>query len=307
MVTRLIDVANIRFTQEHVYDSFNENKAEGGSTVELMGLILSGKKTPSDLPLIRVAPKGKIYWCVDNRRLFVYKHCQLGEIPVQVFDWKDSKEFELKWKNGLATRALTSNGRRIGILQRTDVPFPASTVAEPALSKITRHMGRKEQKLHDAAIASLKKSREASAAGVAAGKGDGREEQGEEEEVQAQLLSVLGPAMARATAAPRRPKKGRKARREAASTANDAETKPTADRDSGATAGESTAAPQPKKRARKGPRKVNTPADVEAAKKRRREAEQRAAEESGGAALTVTLGGDEGSDDEYAVEVFAPQ
>ena len=72
-----------------------------------------------DLPLIRVAAKRGAYWfrllispalddldkdgtdamvqvqrhirfiplgprCVENRRLFVYKHCQLGKIPVQV-------------------------------------------------------------------------------------------------------------------------------------------------------------------------------------------------------------------------------
>merc|ERR1711920_850297 len=114
----LIDVATIRFTQEHIYDSFNANsdKAEAGGVVGLIDAILSDKKTPRDLPLIRVAAKQGAYWCVDNRRLFVYKHCQLGEIPVQVFDWKENREFELKWRNGRQTRKKTGGGARVGVI-----------------------------------------------------------------------------------------------------------------------------------------------------------------------------------------------
>ncbi|CAK0830977.1 unnamed protein product, partial [Prorocentrum cordatum] len=75
--------------QERVYDSFNANDARAGSTVELIDAILRGERAVTDLPLIRVAKKRGVYWCVDNRRCFVYKHCQLGKIPMQVFDWKD--------------------------------------------------------------------------------------------------------------------------------------------------------------------------------------------------------------------------
>eukprot|EP00928_Gymnodinium_smaydae_P037118 TRINITY_DN25816_c1_g2_i1.p1 TRINITY_DN25816_c1_g2~~TRINITY_DN25816_c1_g2_i1.p1 ORF type:complete len:252 (+),score=53.69 TRINITY_DN25816_c1_g2_i1:64-819(+) len=154
---RMIDVAEIRFTQEHVYDSFNANDERAMNVVDLINAILRGEKTPRDLPLIRVAAKKGAYWCVDNRRLFVYKHCQLGEIPVQVFAWKDNREFELKYKNGLRTRAQTNGGRRVGVIQRTSVRFPWSAVMEPSLSTISKYMTSDEQQRHDEAIAELKR------------------------------------------------------------------------------------------------------------------------------------------------------
>lgn len=160
MTECIVDVADIRFTQEHVYDSFNANSAKAGGVVELIEDILAGKKTPRDLPLIRVASKRGAYWCVDNRRLFVYKHCQLGRIPVEVYGWKDSREFEIKWKNGLATRTQTNGGRCVGVIQRTDTPFPRSPVAEPSLSNISVPMTRDIQRSHDAIIAALRKKRE---------------------------------------------------------------------------------------------------------------------------------------------------
>merc|ERR1712232_1253248 len=166
----MMDVADIRFTQEHVYDSFNANSAKAGGMVELMDEILGGTKTPSDLPLIRVARKRGAYWCVDNRRLFTYKHCQLGEIPVQVFDWKDMREFELKWRNGVTTRQKTSEGRRAGLHQRTDTPFPKSPIAEPSLSDIKVYMSQRQQQQHDAKITSLRKRRSKRLAAEAAAK-----------------------------------------------------------------------------------------------------------------------------------------
>lgn len=156
----MIDVADIRFTQEHVWDSFNNNSSKGRGIVSLMKEILCGAKTPDDLPLIRVAWKQGAYWCVDNRRLFVYKHCQLGEIPVKVFHWKDNKEFELKFKNGLATRSISGEGRRIGVKMRCDEPFPISPVAEPSMCEIAVYLPEKEQAAHDAAIVALRTRRE---------------------------------------------------------------------------------------------------------------------------------------------------
>eukprot|EP00931_Biecheleriopsis_adriatica_P101092 TRINITY_DN76302_c0_g1_i1.p1 TRINITY_DN76302_c0_g1~~TRINITY_DN76302_c0_g1_i1.p1 ORF type:complete len:268 (+),score=88.25 TRINITY_DN76302_c0_g1_i1:56-859(+) len=163
MTTVMMDVADIRFTQEHVYDTFNANSEKAGSVIDLMEAILAGEKTPSDLPLIRVAAKKGAYWCVDNRRLFTYKHCQLGKIPVQVFNWKDNREFELKYKNGLPFRQQTSNGLRAGLIQRSDVPFPRTPVAEPSLSKFRVHLSPAQQRQHEAKIAALKKKREESA------------------------------------------------------------------------------------------------------------------------------------------------
>lgn len=146
-------------TEEHVFDSFNANDDRAMGVTQLMEAILAGKKTLRDLPLIRVAVKKGAYWCVDNRRLFVYKHCQLGHIPVMVYDWKANREFELKWKNGLATRAQTSEGRRVGVLQRTSFRFPQSPVMEPALSKVTAFLSPAEQARHDASILALAQSR----------------------------------------------------------------------------------------------------------------------------------------------------
>eukprot|EP00408_Alexandrium_pacificum_P011712 CAMPEP_0171221646 /NCGR_PEP_ID=MMETSP0790-20130122/34863_1 /TAXON_ID=2925 /ORGANISM="Alexandrium catenella, Strain OF101" /LENGTH=213 /DNA_ID=CAMNT_0011687583 /DNA_START=68 /DNA_END=706 /DNA_ORIENTATION=- len=169
MVTTLVDVNDIRFTQEHVYDTFNANDARAGGVVELIEAIISGSKTPTDLPLIRVAAKRGAYWCVDNRRLFVYKHCQLGRIPVEVHNWKDSREFELKYRNGLTVRPQTGNGVRVGVIQRTDTPFPRSPVAEPSLTTIRVPYSPQQQRKHDAAIAKLRRRRERKAsAGVAA-------------------------------------------------------------------------------------------------------------------------------------------
>lgn len=159
MTEVLMDVADIRFTQEHVFDSFNANDERAGGVAELIDAILAGTKGVRDMPLIRVAAKHRAYWCVDNRRLFVYKHCQLGEIPVIVMDWKDMREFALKWKNGLATRAVTSEGRRVGVIQRTDMPFPRSAVMEPSLSSIRLHLAPEAQLRHDALIAALRRRR----------------------------------------------------------------------------------------------------------------------------------------------------
>ncbi|CAE7360340.1 unnamed protein product [Symbiodinium natans] len=161
MVTKLMDVAEIRFTQvaEHVYDTFNANSERAGSVLDLMESILKGDKTPWDIPLIRVAAKKGAYWCVDNRRLFTYKHLQLGMIPVEVFNWKDNREFELKYKNGLPYRQQTSNGLRIGLLQRSGRPFPRSPVAEPTLSKFTKLFSAVQQRKHEAQIATLAKKR----------------------------------------------------------------------------------------------------------------------------------------------------
>ncbi|CAE7368525.1 unnamed protein product [Symbiodinium pilosum] len=160
MTTKLMDVAEIRFTQEHVYDTFNANSDRAGSVLDLMDSILKGEKTPWDIPLIRVAAKKGAYWCVDNRRLFTYKHLQLGTIPVEVFSWKDNREFELKYKNGLPFRQQTSNGLRIGLLQRSGRPFPRSPVAEPTLSKFTKFFTPAQQRKHEAQIAALRKKRD---------------------------------------------------------------------------------------------------------------------------------------------------
>eukprot|EP00439_Symbiodinium_sp_Y106_P015787 s172_g2.t1 len=162
MVTKLMDVAEIRFTQdldEHVYDTFNANSERAGSVLDLMDSILRGEKTPWDIPLIRVAAKKGAYWCVDNRRLFTYKHLRLGKIPVEVFNWKDNREFELKYKNGLPFRQQTSNGLRIGLLQRSDRPFPRIPVAEPTLSKLTKLFSAAQQRKHEADIVALAKRR----------------------------------------------------------------------------------------------------------------------------------------------------
>mmetsp|Transcript_33470 Transcript_33470/g.77140 ORF Transcript_33470/g.77140 Transcript_33470/m.77140 type:complete len:249 (+) Transcript_33470:25-771(+) len=160
MTTQLMDVADIRFTQEHVYDTFNANSDRAGSVMDLMEAILSGEKTPWDIPLIRVAAKKGAYWCVDNRRLFTYKHLQLGMIPVEVYNWKDNREFELKYKNGLPFRHQTSNGLRVGLLQRSGEPFPRSSVAEPTLSKFKKLFSPAQQREHEARIAELRKKRE---------------------------------------------------------------------------------------------------------------------------------------------------
>lgn len=160
MTASTVDVADIRFTQEHVYDTFNANSSKAGTMMELMNDILNGDKTPADLPLIRVAQKRGAYWCVDNRRLFVYKHLQLGPIPVQVFNWNDNREFALKYRNGLPTRAQTGDGRRAGLIQRGSTPLPRSPIAEPSLSHIRKYMSSKEQSRHEARIMKLRASRE---------------------------------------------------------------------------------------------------------------------------------------------------
>lgn len=162
----VLNVALIRFTQEHVYDSFNANSDKASlNVVGLIESILKGDMTPRDLPLIRVAAKGGAYWCVDNRRLFVYKHCQLGQIPVELCSWKgkENREFELKWRNGRATRQITSGGRRVGIVQRTQTPFPRSPVMEPSLSEMSRFLAPDAQRRHDAAIKALRRTREEAA------------------------------------------------------------------------------------------------------------------------------------------------
>lgn len=154
VVRRLVNVADIRFTQEHVYDSFNANSEKANlNLVGLIGAILDGSKTVEDLPLIRIAAKGGAFWCVDNRRLFAYKHCRLGEIPVEVFEWKEMREFELKWRNGKSTRKATANGQRVGVVQRCpETPFPRSPVMEPSLSAVESFLTPAAQQQHDAAI-----------------------------------------------------------------------------------------------------------------------------------------------------------
>lgn len=265
----MVDVEKIRFTQEHVYDSFNANDKRAMNVVDLIGCILRGEKTPLDLPLIRVAVKKGAYWCVDNRRLFVYKHCQLGEIPVTVCGWKDNREFELKWKNGLAVRADTSGGRRIGILQRTGLPFPRSLVAEPKLSQVRYYLEAAEQTAHDAAIAALREKRSKDSAS----------------KVSQSLLEVLQPMSAASSSKPTLKRK-KKRRAEDASIASPTETL-------------ATGTPVAQRRLKKKRRKA-----VEA--KPASNTAVTSSANGGGTTLNVTMDGEDSGSDDYAVEVFAP-
>lgn len=278
MVTQLVDVDHIRFTQEHVYDSFNANDDRAMNVVDLIDCILKGQKTPLDLPLIRVAVKKGAYWCVDNRRLFVYKHCQLGAIPVQVCTWKDNREFELKWKNGRSVRAQTGGGRRVGVLQRTDRPFPRSAVAEPSLSKIRHFLAPDEQQRHDAAIAALRARRSQAAA-----------EPQQLEEKQA-LLEVLRPLSKSSSAT-----SSAKRKRQACVAPAAGEAAPLAAR-----AAAEAAVPKVKRRKKK--RSAAVAAEVQPEPL----AKASAATGAGGTTLKVTLDCEDSGDEDYLVEVFAP-
>eukprot|EP00434_Breviolum_minutum_P027596 symbB.v1.2.024408.t1/scaffold2220.1/size89589/3 len=199
MATQLMDVADIRFTQEHVYDTFNANSDRAGSVLDLMESILSGEKTPWDIPLIRVAAKKGAYWCVDNRRLFTYKHLQLGQIPVQVFSWKENREFELKYRNGLPFRQQTGNGLRAGLIQRSERSFPRSPVAEPSLSKFQRLFTKAEQRKHDARIAELRQKREKEL----------QDKEAEASKVDASLKDILQPCKVQSESTKRKVTRGK--------------------------------------------------------------------------------------------------
>eukprot|EP00927_Polykrikos_kofoidii_P048391 TRINITY_DN42673_c0_g1_i1.p1 TRINITY_DN42673_c0_g1~~TRINITY_DN42673_c0_g1_i1.p1 ORF type:complete len:312 (-),score=63.37 TRINITY_DN42673_c0_g1_i1:115-1050(-) len=310
MVVRELDVANIRFTQEHVYDSFNANSEKAGNVVELIEAILRGEKTPRDLPLIRVAAKQGAYWCVDNRRLFVYKHCQLGPIPVEVYDWKDNREFELKWRNGRATRKKTNGGRRAGMIQRTDLPFPRSPVAEESLSSINRFLDQKSQKRHEERIAALRRRREAAAATgeVAAGSSlpCGASSAVETSASTAMALRRIFVPPEEATA---KKKKGKKRSRGGACQGDRVSTleestviAPVKEPSSTSASRVTEEAPRKKKRRRT---KVvdDTKRDAKACPPHVSSGMEPS---TGLAKLTVTVGGEESDDEAYAVELFAP-
>ena len=70
---QLLEVDKICFTQSHAFDSFSTGK----STTELINGLLAGQITERGEPLIRVAWHEGAFWPIDNRRLFVYKHCRL--------------------------------------------------------------------------------------------------------------------------------------------------------------------------------------------------------------------------------------
>lgn len=284
---QLVDVEQIRFTQEHVYDSFNANDKRAMNVVDLIECILRGEKTPLDLPLIRVAAKKGAYWCVDNRRLFVYKHCQLGKIPVHVCAWKDNREFELKWRNGQAVRSQTSGGRRVGILQRTELPFPRSPVVEPSLSQIRHYFAPAQQLKHDSAIAALRARRGDKGAAAKL------KETGQPEQVQS-LLQVLGtgPKIVRAK---------RKKRRGAAVT--DEKVMKSMD-EAAADAKISTGGRRRGKRKRAASSTAKAEGSEEAVESHAIRASGSGV--GGGAKLSVTLDGEDSGDEDYSVEVFAP-
>jgi len=70
------------------------------------------------------------------------------------------REFELKWKNGLGSRAATSEGRRVGMIQRTDTPLCRSPVFEPSLSELTNLLDPSQQRKHDELIAANRRRRD---------------------------------------------------------------------------------------------------------------------------------------------------
>lgn len=270
MVTTLLDVGKIHFTQELVFDSFNANDERAGGVMELINDIISGARTPLDLPLIRVAAKKGVYWCVDNRRLFVYKHCQLGEIPVQVFGWKDNREFELKWRNGRASREKTGNGTRVGMVQRTDAALPRSPVMEASLTKVQKYLSPKQQRRHDAGISALRDRRKVEGTVWCAVAASTEESSASECKAIRELLQPgeVGP----------RPMRKRARRAELA----DSDRKPAA----------------PLAPCRPSKRQKRAPAPLHVAESSNR---------SSGLKLTVTMGEEDSSDEAYTVEVTAPK
>jgi len=75
-----IDVQRIGYTTRLILDTFTD----GRSLMEMIERLLNDKDYYRQIPLMRVVYHDGLYWSKDNRRLFVFKHCCLGEIEVEM-------------------------------------------------------------------------------------------------------------------------------------------------------------------------------------------------------------------------------
>eukprot|EP00435_Cladocopium_sp_Y103_P040190 s622_g10.t2 len=127
---RLLRVCDIAFTQRQVNDSFSHERRDVMELIE--GVLHDGQ-----------------FWAIDNRRLFVYKHCKVERVLVEVIRWEDQHEFEMKWKNGLHSRG-PGRGHTAGVVQRLmHRPFPRSPVMNEEQSEISWFMDDDAQYHHD--------------------------------------------------------------------------------------------------------------------------------------------------------------
>jgi len=147
-----IRVDCIRFTQCCVFDTFSA----GASIMDLFEDILHERDNHRGCSKIRVVQDAGCYWSLDNRRLFVYKLCGLGEVLVRLLP-PPNQEFHNKYRNGRPYHHITNGGRRVGVVQRNaSVALPASEVIVQELSQITNVMSIDNQIIHEEKVSCMR-------------------------------------------------------------------------------------------------------------------------------------------------------
>ena len=132
----LVDPLPIYFTFSRIRPQFSCGRFVKDTLEEL----LAGNISPADLPSIAVLTDGENLFSLNNRRLFVYKHCQLGRIQVELWEWAEMREFEMKWRNGMGSCGESGNGQRVGLIRfgsRVDVYLPPDVAPLVALGQRT--------------------------------------------------------------------------------------------------------------------------------------------------------------------------
>mmetsp|Transcript_18625 Transcript_18625/g.39918 ORF Transcript_18625/g.39918 Transcript_18625/m.39918 type:complete len:567 (-) Transcript_18625:53-1753(-) len=140
---RLVPVDEIVFTDNQVTDILSLSGRDV-PMMELINDILFKGVDHRNLPLVKVAWWDGAYWALENQLTFVYKHCRMGRVLVEVVSRAMCPELD----NILAKRP--EQYKRIGINQRSERPFPQSL----ALLRYTccawqSMMSREEQQAHD--------------------------------------------------------------------------------------------------------------------------------------------------------------
>ena len=105
-----VSIAEVHFTQDSGFASFSD----GRPVVQTMREILTGVLPPQSLPLLRCvrSPEGVLY-SLDNRRLYCFRECGVGQLRVELIENDDGANQEFWCKRFGIDNGTTSQGRAL--------------------------------------------------------------------------------------------------------------------------------------------------------------------------------------------------
>ena len=105
-----VSIATVHYTQDSGFASFSD----GRPVVQTMREILTGALPPQSLPLLRCvrSPDGVLY-SLDNRRLYCFRECGVGQLRVELIENDDGANQEFWCKRFGIDNGTTSQGRAL--------------------------------------------------------------------------------------------------------------------------------------------------------------------------------------------------